>query len=238
MTADLLALLERQRPDLSPAERLALVESTPDAKRAGKPVQARVGARPRTAASVERRRSLASQGWFPPAIAARFTVGEQAALAVVAQEVARHGSCCLFIEKIAVLAGVTRSTIKRALKEAHALGMIRIEERRLTGWRNDANVVSILDPAWLAWLRMRGRGEGSRKEPARNTKIQRKGFRSEEAAQAPDQAHSDKVQATPRPDAPEGIRLRGQPGVDGSPPKGMSGVQRWGMHRNARLCRP
>jgi DNA-binding transcriptional MocR family regulator len=91
---------------------------------------------------------------------------------VIAQEVARHGACRLFIEKVAALAGVTRSTVKRALKEAHGLGLIRIEERRLTGWRNDANVVTITDPAWLTWLRMRQRGEGSRKGPARNTKIQ------------------------------------------------------------------
>jgi AraC-like DNA-binding protein len=171
MSADLLALLEQTRPDLSPAERLALIADTPDARAPEKPVRRVVGARPRTAASVERRRSLASQGWFPPAIAARFTVGEQAALAVIAQEVARHETCSLFIEKIAALAGVTRSTVKRALKEAHGLGMIRIEERRLTGWRNDANVITILDPGWLTWLRMRRKGEGSRKGPARNTKI-------------------------------------------------------------------
>jgi AraC-like DNA-binding protein len=171
--SDLLRLLELAHPGRSQADLLAMIEATPDApaKASERPIQQRVGARPRTVASVERRRSLASQGWFPHAIAARFTVGEQAALAVIAQEVARHGSCTLFIEKIAALAGVTRSTVKRALKEAHALGMIRIEERRLTGWRNDANVVTIVDPAWLAWLRMRRKGEGSRNEPARNTNI-------------------------------------------------------------------
>jgi AraC-like DNA-binding protein len=171
--ADLLRLLELAHPGRPQADLLAMIEATPDARAKGseKPAGRRVGARPRTAAAVERRRSLASQGWFPHAIAARFTVGEQAALAVIAQEVARHGSCSLFIEKIAALAGVTRSTVKRALKEAHGLGMIRIEERRLTGWRNDANVVTIVDPAWLAWLRMRRRGEGSKKEPARNTDI-------------------------------------------------------------------
>lgn len=158
--ADLLRLLELAHPGRSQADLLAIIEATPDAKAPSKPVQRRVGARPRTPASVERRRSLASQGWFPPAIAARFTVGEQAALAVIAQEVARHGACRFFIEKIAALAGVTRSTVKRALKEAHGLGLIRIEERRLTGWRNDANVVTIVDPAWLAWLRLRRRGRG------------------------------------------------------------------------------
>src|SRR4028118_2394149 len=178
--ADLLRLLELAHPGRPQADLLAMIEATPDAKAAEKPVRRAVGARPRTAASVERRRSLASQGWFPPAIAARFTVGEQAALAIIAQEVARHDACSLFIEKIAALAGVTRSTVKRALKAAHGLGMIRIEERRLTGWRNDANEVTILDAGWLTWLRMRQRGEGSKKGPARNTKIQTRGFRSEE----------------------------------------------------------
>src|SRR4028118_118016 len=148
-----------------------MIEATPDAKPTEKPVRRVDGARPRTPASVERRRSLASQGWFPPAIAARFTVGEQAALAIIAQEVARHDACSLFIEKIAALAGVTRSTVKRALKEANGLGLLRIEERRLTGWRNDANVITILDAGWLAWLRLRRRGEGSKKEPARHTRI-------------------------------------------------------------------
>jgi hypothetical protein len=189
--ADLLRLLELAHPGRPQADLLAIVEATPDARSTEKPVRRVVGARPRTAASVERRRSLASQGWFPPAIAARFTVGEQAALAVIAQEVARHGACRLFIEKVAALAGVTRSTVKRAQKEAHALGMIGIAEQRRTAFRNDANVITILDPAWLAWLRLRRRGVGSRKEPARNTKIQtrsesrstpceRKGFRQAE----------------------------------------------------------
>ncbi len=50
MSADLLALLEQTRPDLSPAERLALIEATPDrsgAKAPQKPAGRRVGSRPR-----------------------------------------------------------------------------------------------------------------------------------------------------------------------------------------------
>src|SRR4028119_1668375 len=93
--ADLLRLLELAHPGRPQADLLAIIEATPDARSTEKPVRRVVGARPRTPASVERRRSLASQGWFPPAIASRFTVGEQAALAVIAQEVARHGACSL-----------------------------------------------------------------------------------------------------------------------------------------------
>src|SRR3712207_3067759 len=130
--ADLLRLLELAHPGRSQSDLLAMLDAVPDRKAARateKPTQRRVGARPRTDASVERRRSLASQGWFPHAIAARFTVGEQAALAVIAQEVARHDACTLFNEKIAALAGVTRSTVKRALRAAQDLGFIRVEER-------------------------------------------------------------------------------------------------------------
>jgi DNA-binding FadR family transcriptional regulator len=45
-------------------------------------------------------------------------------------------------DHIAALAGVGRSSVKNALREAHGLGLVRIEERRLTGFRNDTNVVN------------------------------------------------------------------------------------------------
>jgi hypothetical protein len=170
---NLLRLLEAAHPGASPEQLRLMLDGIPDKPTRG-PVQRRVGARPRSPASVERRRSLAFGGWMPGTLANRFTVGETAVLAVIAQEVARHGACSLYIEQLAALAGVTRSTVKRALKEAHGLGFIRIEERRLTAWRNDANVVTIIDPAWSAWLRLRRRGEGSRNGSARNTDSNKK----------------------------------------------------------------
>src|SRR5919107_598450 len=124
-----------------------------------KPVQRRVGSRPRSPASMERRRSWAAAGRLPPALAARFTLAEQAVLAVIALEVVKRGSCRLAIDHIAALAGVGRSSVKNALREAHGLGLVRIEERRLTGFRNDTNVVTILSPEWTSWLRLR-RGGG------------------------------------------------------------------------------
>jgi hypothetical protein len=127
-----------------------------------KPPQRRVGSRPRSPASLERRRSWAAAGRLPPQIAARFTLAEQAVLAVVALEVVKCGSCRLAIDHIAALAGVGRSSVKNALREAHGLGLVRIEERRLTGFRNDTNIVTILSPEWTSWLRLRGSrgGEG------------------------------------------------------------------------------
>src|SRR4051812_21863921 len=49
-----------------------------------KPAQRRFGSRPRSGASMERRRRWAASGCLPPAIAARFTLAEQSVLAVVA----------------------------------------------------------------------------------------------------------------------------------------------------------
>src|SRR5215213_3552442 len=53
---------------------------------AQKPVQRRLGSRPRSDASMERRRRWAATGALPPALASRFTLAEQAVLAVVAAE--------------------------------------------------------------------------------------------------------------------------------------------------------
>jgi hypothetical protein len=108
---------------------------------------------------MERRRRWAASGRLPPGLAARFTLAEQAVLAVIALEVVERGSCRLAIDHIAALAGVGRSSVKNALREAHGLGLVRIEERRLTGFRNDTNVVTILSPEWTSWLRLR-RGGG------------------------------------------------------------------------------
>jgi hypothetical protein len=166
-----------------------------------KPVQRRVGSRPRSPASMERRRSWVASGHLPPQLAARFTLGEAAVLSVIAVEVRRHGRCTLTIPHIAALAGVGRSTVKRALSEAHALGVIRIQERRLTAFRNDSNVVSVVDPAWSAWLRLRRAGLGSISRPAAQYKkeqgapIGAKGYRGKGAggwsvAQSPYDGHT------------------------------------------------
>jgi hypothetical protein len=47
-------------------------------------------------------------------------LAEQAILAVVAVEVAKHGACALTIGHIAALAGVPESTVRNAILEAQA----------------------------------------------------------------------------------------------------------------------
>ena len=121
-----------------------------------KPTTTRRGSRPRTDASLERRRRWAASGRMPPAIAARFTAGEQAALAVVAVEACKPGGCRWPLARIAAVAGISISTAKRAIREAKALGLVSVEIRKIAMWRNDTNVVSIVCRTWQAWLSRAG----------------------------------------------------------------------------------
>ncbi|MCJ2087175.1 helix-turn-helix domain-containing protein [Methylobacterium sp. E-005] len=120
----------------------------------GSPRRPGAGSRPRTDASVERRRRWAASGRLPPGLAARFTLAEAAVLALVAAEVARRGDCRLAIDNLAAVTGVSRTTVKNAIREAVRLGLLTVEERQVTGWRNDTNVVRIVSREWTAWLRL------------------------------------------------------------------------------------
>jgi hypothetical protein len=125
-----------------------------------------VGSRPRTDASMERRRRWAASGRMPQAIVARFTLAEQAVLSLVAAEVARRKDCRLSIENMAAVTGVCRSTVKNAIREAARLGLLTVEERQITGFRNDTNVLRIISPEWLAWLRLTRKGNTAWPTPA------------------------------------------------------------------------
>lgn len=121
--------------------------------RAGSPRRA-VGSRPRTDTSMERRRRWAASGRLPPAIAARFTLAEQGVLALVAAEVARRKDCRLAVGHLAAIVGVAETTVRNAIREAVKLGLVTVEERRVTGFRNDTNIVRIVSAEWTAWLRL------------------------------------------------------------------------------------
>jgi hypothetical protein len=125
-----------------------------------KPAQRRFGSRPRTAASLERRRRWAASGALPPALASRFTTAENAVLAVVSAEVRRHGACTLTVGHIAALAGVSETTVRNAVREARALSLVQVEERRISAWRNKPNRITVTSREWLTWLRLRTKGGG------------------------------------------------------------------------------
>ncbi len=123
------------------------------------------GPRPRSPVSIERRRRWAGSGWLPPQLHAQFTAAESAVLAVVACEVMRTGLCSLSIAAIAGMAGTGRTLVKRAIGEARRLGVLQVEVRPITKWRNATNILSITSPEWRSWLSRRAKGVGSRQRP-------------------------------------------------------------------------
>lgn len=102
--------------------------------------------------SIRRRRSWVASGWMPPQLAAHFTPAEAAALAVVAEEVRRNGRCEFPLDKIAAVAGVSRSSVRNALRSARLLGLVSVMERRHRGARSETNVIAIVSAEWLSWL--------------------------------------------------------------------------------------
>lgn len=119
-----------------------------------------VGSRPRTPESLARRRRWAASGHLPPVIAARYTPAEIAILSVIAAQVRVHGRCDWPIGRIAAVAGVAPVTVKVALRAAKAEGHITSTERPRPGGRHDTNIVQIVAPEWVAWLRLHRRETG------------------------------------------------------------------------------
>lgn len=88
-----------------------------------------------------------------------YTEGERAVLAVVVQEVKRHGYCDLAINAIAALAGVHRTTVQNAMREARRLCHLTVQERPgVAGQLSMTNVVRIVCGRWKGWLRRVGSG--------------------------------------------------------------------------------
>jgi hypothetical protein len=139
------------------------------APKASPPPKERRQRSPDKQASIERRRRLAASGPMPPALAARFTQGELAALRIIGDEVRLHGCCGLHIDAIAARAGTCRTVVKNALREARRLGMATITERRRAGQRSLTNVIHIVSAEWLTWLR---KGGGVKKLPTTDNRYQ------------------------------------------------------------------
>jgi hypothetical protein len=149
-----------------------------------------VGSRPRTDASLERRRRWAASGRLSPRLASHFTLAEQAVLSVVAVEVVKRGCCALALDHIASMAGVCRATVRNALKQARVLGLITVEERRQSRWRNLPNLVRIVSKEWLGWLQLGRRsdapGGGRKSVSGTSTRDLQKG--RQRLAEAPQKA--------------------------------------------------
>lgn len=103
--------------------------------------------------SRHRRRLLGTSMPLPDTIRPLYTLGQLAVLCIVSGEIKHHGVCDLYIDKIAALAGVCRTTVQNAFHEASRLGHIRITRRRVSGGKNLTNLVEITSAEWLAWLK-------------------------------------------------------------------------------------
>lgn len=105
-------------------------------------------------ASRQRKRSWAGSG-MPRVMWKHYTEGERAVLCVVGDQVKRHGYCDLAIDRIAAVAGVSRTTCQNALRKARnvELGHVTVEERPRAGKKNLTNVIRIIAKDWLGWLR-------------------------------------------------------------------------------------
>jgi hypothetical protein len=121
-------------------------------------VSARRQRTPDRQASIERRRRLVASGPLPPPLAARFTWGEIAVMRIVGDECRAHGCCALHIDAIAARAGVHRTTVQNALREAQGRGevpgapIISVQERRRKGQRSLTNIIRIVSREWSDWL--------------------------------------------------------------------------------------
>ena len=78
-----------------------------------------------------RRRRWAASGRLPPALAARFTLAEQAVLSRRrGRDRPKRRDCRLAVGHLAAIAGVAETTVRNAIREARKLGLVTIEERR------------------------------------------------------------------------------------------------------------
>ena len=143
------------------------------------PLRRRRSVSPDRAASKARRRRLAFSGPLPPALAAGFTVGQLAALRIVADEVRTRGSCNLSLGEIAARAGVGATTARAAVRLAAGDGLLLVEERRRHGAPSLTNIVRVVSKEWRAWI---WRGGGSKRpNPMDNTGKSSPRFENERA---------------------------------------------------------
>jgi len=83
-------------------------------------------------------------------------------LAVVGREVQQHGTCTLPIDALAGISGTSRSTVKRALRQAITLGLITLQERRRAGRKSLTNVIKVISAEWSLWIKRRHAPAASR----------------------------------------------------------------------------
>lgn len=100
------------------------------------------------------RRTWCGPGRVKPSIRKHYPPSEAGVLAVIAEDVGRSGRCTRTAKQIAKAVGCGVRTVRRAWATAKELCHLSIEERSVPGRRvNDSNIIRIIDPEWLKWVR-------------------------------------------------------------------------------------
>lgn len=105
--------------------------------------------------AMERRRQCALSGALPPQVGSKFTHHEVAAISIIVGQIrsTKTGDCRLCYEAIAAMAGVSRSTVKRAVSTGVQIGLLRVTLRPVKGRRNLPNIIEVIDHAVIAWIK-------------------------------------------------------------------------------------
>lgn len=107
--------------------------------------------------ALRRRRKWGGSSAMPDGLRTHYSEAERAALAVVAEQVRKHGHCELPLEKIAEMAGVSRTTVQNAIRKARSRDRsdISVQLRPQPGRKNLTNVIRIISRDWIRWIKRR-----------------------------------------------------------------------------------
>lgn len=100
-----------------------------------------------------RKRRLGDMAALPPKVRDSFTEGERAVLYIIAADCRQNGVCTCSVKEIGDRAGISSTTVRNALRRARRMGLISTTERPQWRAKHLTNIVKILCPHWIAWLK-------------------------------------------------------------------------------------
>ena len=104
-------------------------------------------------AAARRRNSASGYGCIPNEIRELLNDGARAVTSIICGQIKHHGYCDLAIEAIAAMAGMCRTTARNAIKQLEKLKVISVDRDSRRGVKSRTNIIRIICPHWLAWLK-------------------------------------------------------------------------------------
>ena len=105
--------------------------------------------------ATKKRRKWGGGSSLPDTVCQYYTEAERAALGVIGEQVKRQGFCDLPLEKIAEMAGVSRTSVQNCLRKARSRDRndIAVQLRPQPGRKNLTNVIRIISAEWVLWIK-------------------------------------------------------------------------------------